>query len=144
MNIKKGILLAAVSLLIAFPAFAEREDTRTGGHTTANITYQTAPVYKVLDSTNNYVVLYGKYGAKIGTVTIPKKWAKWQKDTPRKLQIRELPNRMNPFITVVQKDGEFLKVMLTIPTNRLNSVWGIASNDRADGEEPEKIELELR
>lgn len=136
MKFRKGILFAILTALLAFPALAQT--------TKADISYYSAPVYKILDSTNAYVVFYGKYGADLGIVTIPKKWSKWQKDTPRKLTIRELPRKMSPYITVVKKDNKFLKVMLTIPTDHNNRVWGIADNHKVDQSEPESIELELR
>lgn len=142
MNFKKGLLFTAICVMLALPALAD--EARKGGHTKADITYQTAPIYKILDSKDHYVVLYGKNGAKIGTVTIPKKWAKWQKDTPRKLTVRDLPPKMNPFITIVKKDNEFLKVMLTVPVNKNNRIWGIANSNRVDTSDKDTIELELR
>ena len=141
MNFKKGILFSVLCMFIALSGFAQE---KKGGHTTAKITYYNAPIYKILDSADAYVVLYGKYGAKIGTVTIPKKWAKWQKDTSRKLTIRELPAKLSPYITIVKKDNEFCKVMLTIPTSKTNRLWGIASATKVDSSEPDSIELELR
>lgn len=140
MNLKKSIIFATLCSILAIGAFAQEKTT---GHTRADITYQTAPIYKVLDSTDNYVVLYGKYGAKIGTVNIPKKWAKWHKDTPRKLTVRKLPSKIAPFITIVKKNNEFLKVMITVPTDKNNPLWGIAPAKKTDSTEPESIELEL-
>lgn len=136
MKFRKGILFVVFSVLLALPALAQ--------NTKADISYMSAPVYKILDSTNHYVVFYGKYGAELGIVTIPKKWSKWQKDTPRKLQIREMPKKLSPYITVVKKDNKFLKVMLTVPTDHNNRLWGIADANKVDQSEPESIELELR
>lgn len=141
MNFKKGILFTAICVMLTLPALAEEKKS---GHTTADITYQTAPVYKVLDSRDFYVVLYGKYGAKIGTVTIPKTWANWKKDTPRKLSIRDLPAKMNPFITIVKKDNAFHKVILTVPVDHTNSIWGVINDTKVDKSEKDSIELELR
>lgn len=141
MNLKKGIVLSIFCFVLTLSASAQEYE---GGHTTANITYYNAPIYKILDSRSSYVVLYGKYGAKIGTVTIPKKWAKWQKNTPRKLTIRKCPNKINPYITIVKKDNSFLKVVLTVPTEKTNRVWGVAAESKVDSTEPDSIELELR
>lgn len=141
MNLKKGVLFSVFCVCAALSCFAQESKS---GHVKADITYQDAPIYKILDSKDAYVVLYGKYGSKIGTVTIPKKWAKWQKDTPRKLHIRDLPSRLSPYITVVKKNNEFHKVILTIPTSKTNSLWGIASATKVDSSEPDSIELELR
>ncbi len=141
MNLRKGFTIAILSALLALPVFAA---PTSGGTTKADITYQIAPIYKILDSKDAYVVLYGKYGAKIGTVTIPKKWATWQKNEPRKLTIRELPPKLGPFITIVKKDNEFNKVMLTIPTSKTNKLWGIADANKVDSSDPGSIELELK
>ncbi|MBP5402869.1 MAG: hypothetical protein J6Y36_06910 [Treponema sp.] len=141
MNTKKGLIFAAFCFLLALPMFAQEKENKYN----ANITYQSAPIYKILDSTDYYVVLYGKYGAKLGIATIPKKWAKWQKDTPRKLTIRELPRKMSAYITIVKKDNKFLKVMLTIPTAKTNPIWGIANNKNINPPASEdELVLELR
>lgn len=141
MNIKKGLLFTFICAMLALPMMAEEAN---GGHQKADITYQTAPIYKVLDSKDFYVVLYGKYGAKIGTVTIPKKWATWQKDTPRKLSLRQLPSKMGAFMTLVKKDNEFHKVILTVPLDHTNRLWGIINDTKVDKSEKDSIELELR
>ena len=141
MNIKKGLLFTFICAMLALPMMAEEAK---GGHQKADITYQTAPIYKVLDSKDFYVVLYGKYGAKIGTVTIPKKWATWQKDTPRKLSLRQLPSKMGAFMTLVKKDNEFHKVILTVPLDDTYRLWGIINDTNVDKSEKDSIELELR
>ena len=141
MSIKKGLLFTFICAMLALPMMAEEAK---GGHQKADITYQTAPIYKVLDSKDFYVVLYGKYGAKIGTVTIPKKWATWQKDTPRKLSLRQLPSKMGAFMTLVKKDNEFHKVILTVPLDHTNRLWGIINDTKVDKSEKDSIELELR
>ncbi len=137
MNFKKGILFSAICLILALPCVAQESNK-------ANITYQTAPIYKIFDSTDYYVVLYGKYGAKMGTVTIPKEWAKWQKDTPRKLSLRALPPKINPYITIVKKDNDFHKVILTIPLNKTDRLWGIMNENKVDKSEKDSVELALR
>lgn len=123
--------------MLALPCVAQESNK-------ANISYQTAPIYKIFDSTDYYVVLYGKYGSKMGTVTIPKEWAKWQKDTPRKLSLRSLPPKINPYITIVKKDNNFHKVILTIPLNKTDRLWGIINESKVDKSEKDSIELALR
>lgn len=140
MNFKKGLLFTVLCAVIAFSAMAESK----GGHTKADISYTNVPVYKIFDSRDYYVVLYGKYGAKMGTVTIPKAWAKWQKDEPRKLTFRDLPAKIGPYMTIVKKDNEFLKVILTVPVNHNDRLWGVINENKVDRSEKSTIEIELR
>lgn len=142
MNVKKIILAFALAVAVILPLTAESETP--GGHVKADISYVMAPVYKVMDSSDAYVVIYGKPGNKMGTVTVPKAWAKYNKDVEvRKLVIRALPRKLNPYITVVNKNGDFLKVILTIPTDHNNAIWGRANNKNVDAEGIESISLEI-
>ncbi|MCR5387227.1 MAG: hypothetical protein K6E69_08915 [Treponema sp.] len=139
MKLKKGLIFAALCILLSLPVLAQESKSKYN----SNITYYSAPVYKVLDSTEYYVVLYGRNGAKIGIATIPKKWAKWQKDKPRRLTIREMPKKLSPYITVVKKDNKFLKVMLTIPTAKTHAIWGFASKNVEGPSSDDDFDLEL-
>lgn len=141
MNFKKGLISAVLCAICLLPLAAQENSKKF--ENTADISYQYAPIYKILDSADTYVVIYGKYGAKIGTVMIPKKWAQWQKNEPRKLTFRNTPPKMQSFITIVKKDGEFHKVILTVPPSKLNPIWGIASATKTSSEGVETIELDL-
>lgn len=92
----------------------------------AKVSYHNVTVYKVLDHRQAYVVLYAKGHGDVGTVTIPKKW---YKDAPSKLYFRQLPKGMQPYMTVVSRDDSFDHVILTMPTSRANSAWGVADSN---------------
>ncbi len=141
MDIKKFFAVLGLAALVMAGAFSEEN---AGGHKKSEISYYSAPVYKVMDSAKSYVVLYGKAGHKMGTVTIPKDWAKNKPDTVKKLLVRNCPKKITPYITVVKKSGDFLKVMLTIPTNHNDRIWGIANENKVESTDGvESIELEL-
>lgn len=91
-----------------------------------DMTYQSIPVYKVLESPSAFVVLYqkGKYG--VGQTTLPKKWTQGNKDNPAKLKLRATGSaKVKPFITVVKKSGDFQKVILTMPASKSDAAWGV-------------------
>lgn len=140
MKSKKIIIALAALCCALLPAAAEANNA--GGHKESSLSYKMAPVYKVMESRDAYVVIYGRYGSKLATAKIPKEWAKYKPDTTRKLTIRSLPPKLNPYITVVKKDGEFHKVILTVPSNKNDTVWGTASNSKVDASGVESIELE--
>mgnify|MGYP007069901543 CR=1 FL=1 len=141
MNIRKILLAAALS---AFVLAGLSSEENAGGHKKSEISYYSAPVYKVMDSAKSYVVIYGKAGHKMGTVTIPKDWAKNKPDTVKKLLVRNCPKKITPYITVVKKSGDFLKVMLTVPTNHNDRIWGIANENKVESTDGvESVELEL-
>ncbi len=141
MNIKKIIVAATLSALVLAGTFAE---TNAGGHKKSEISYYSAPVYKVMDSAKAYTVIYGKAGHKMGTVTIPKDWAKNKPDTVKKLLVRNCPTKITPYVTIVKKSGEFLKVMLTVPTNHNDRIWGIANENKVESTDGvESVDLEL-
>lgn len=141
MNIKKMIVAATLSALVLAGTFAE---TNAGGHKKSEISYYSAPVYKVMDSAKAYTVIYGKAGHKMGTVTIPKDWAKNKPDTVKKLLVRNCPKKITPYVTIVKKSGEFLKVMLTVPTNHNDRIWGIANENKVESTDGvESVDLEL-
>ena len=141
MNIKKFLAALGLSALVLAGAFCEEN---AGGRKKSELSYYSAPVYKVMDSSKAYVVVYGKAGHKMGTVTIPKDWAKNKPDTVKRLLVRNCPPKITPYVTIVKKSGEFLKVMLTIPTNHNNRIWGIANENKVDSiDGVESVDLEL-
>lgn len=141
MELKKSILALALIAAAFSPFFAQE---KKGGRTKSELSYYSAPVYKILDSSNAYVVIYGKPHNKFGTVTIPKNWARNRPGEVKKLTVRDLPTKLNPYITVVKRSGDFEKVILTIPSNHNNHLWGRASETKVeDVSDLESIELEL-
>lgn len=92
----------------------------------SDISYESIPVYKVLESPDAFVVMYqkGKYG--MGQTILPKKWTLGNKENPAKLKMRAINGgKLKPFITVVKKGGEFHHVILSMPTSKSNAAWGV-------------------
>ncbi len=132
-------LFAAFMICTAVTAEQERDPSKW-----ASITYVDVPVYKILESKDAYVVIYGKNRTGTGSTTIPKKWAKGNSENPRKLKFRSVGGKLQPFMTVVTKDGSFIRVILSVPTSKSNSVWGVADNSKvadADKDTLEALEL---
>lgn len=129
MNFKKAIFIVALAASLIMPLAAQEN---VGGHKQSEISYYSTTVYKILDSKDAYVVIYAKAHNKMGTVTIPKEWARNRPGTVRKLLVRKLPPNTTPFITIVKKSGDFLKVMLTIPTDHRDPLWGFASESKVE------------
>lgn len=141
-------LVSVLLVLVAFCAGAmaqeaEEKDTGRNESKWADITYFNVPIYKILDSKNAYVVIYGKQRTGSGSTTIPKKWARGNVNNPRKLKFRNTEGNLMPFMTVISEKGEFKRVVLNLPRAKSNGVWGIADESRvkdADKDTLEKLE----
>lgn len=133
------VLFAALMVCAAVTAEQERDPNKW-----ASITYVDVPIYKILESKDAYIVIYGKNRTGTGSTTIPKKWAKGNTESPRKLKFRNVGGKLQPFMTVVTKDGTFIRVILSVPTSKLNSVWGVADDSKVTDADKETLEaLEL-
>ena len=108
----------------------------------SSISYRNVPILKILDSKDGYVVLYQKGKIGTGRTVIPKSWNRGNPANPRKLKVRFLPGgKLKSFMTVVKKDGEFHHVVLTVPENRNDSVWGVISyRQSVEGTDKETLE----
>ena len=140
---KKIFVIAILLSIFSAAVFAENQDLSHPKDESkwSDITYVTAPVMKILESKDCYVVIYQKKYAGTATVTIPKAWNNFQKDTPRKLKFRNIKNPDESFITVVSKGGEFHRVILSCPMKKNNKLWGIISNDlKVEGADKETLE----
>ena len=137
-----SILFAVVTACFAVPtAYNETHEENW-----SDLSYVQVPIYKVLDSKEAYVVIYAKNKIGAGSTVIPKSWIKGTKDSPRKLQIRDLKmGKLKPFMTVVKKNGEFHHVILNLCVNKSDSTWGVVANNKQleglDKETLEEIEL---
>ena len=129
---KKIFLIAVLASLFTCALFAENQDLSHPRDESkwSDMTYYTAPVLKVLEAKEYYVVIYQKKYAGSATVVIPKEWNSYKKDTPRKLKFRNIKNPNDSYITVVKKNGEFQNVILSIPMKKNNNLWGIVSSDK--------------
>lgn len=108
----------------------------------SSISYRNVPILKILDSKDGYVVLYQKGKIGTGRTVIPKSWNRGNPENPRKLKVRFLPGgKLKSFMTVVKKNGEFHHVVLTVPENRNDSVWGVISyRQSVEGTDKETLE----
>ena len=144
---KKIVAIAfvfAVSLAAVFSVPTKFNETKPENW--SDMTYANVPIYKILDSKDGYVVIYGKNKIGTGTTVIPKKWVRSTKESPCKLKLVKLYGGiLKPFMTVVKKGGEFHHVVLTIPMNKNDPVWGILENGadagNADKEVLEELEM---
>lgn len=140
---KKIILGILISITLSAFTFAVPSDANNRNEKNwSSISYETIPIHKVLDSKDAYIIIYAKHKVGVGQTVIPKKWAKFTPGESRKLTLRKLPNgKLKSFMTVVKKEGNFHKVILTIPMDKKNSVWGVADyRKQIEGTDKETLE----
>ena len=122
---KKLILVILAAFTVTVSAFAKPVAyNETSEENWSTMSYRNVQIVKILDSKDGYVVIYqkGKYG--VGETVIPKSWAKGSPESPRKLKIRFLPSGV-----------------LTNPSNRNDSVWGVISYKQSvEGTDKETLE----
>ena len=107
----------------------------------SDLSYVNVPVLKILEGKNAYSIIYQKNHVGVGSVVIPKAWAKGSPDSPRKLKFRKVRSGYNSFMTVVKDEGEFKRVILSVPMNKSDSIWGVADYRKAmEGEDKETLE----
>ena len=140
---KKNLLaLLLVFALTVAGAFAQEQAERTTEKYDGKMSYRNVIVYKVFDHKDVVIVIYTKHGKDMGQVMIPKSWTH---ENPRKLTYRTCPPGINPYMSVVTMDGEFHKVILTLPhVKSPDSLWTVASPhlDIGDAASAETLELD--
>lgn len=146
---KKIIMALILAAAVVLPAVSqEKEKTKPiwdHGDNVSSLVYQNVRIFKIYDSADAYVVMYEMAGVKTGTAVIPKKWATpEEKGKKSKLFIRKKPaGLMGPYMTVINQDGKFLKVWLTIPTNRMDPMWGVLPNGmNIEGTDADELNLQ--
>lgn len=128
---KKIIMALILAAAFILPAVSQEKEKTTPiwdhGDNVSPLVYQNVRIFKVYDSPDAYVVLYEMAGVKTGTAVIPKKWSRpEEKGKHSKLFIRNKPaGLLGPYMTVINQDGKFLKVWLTIPASRSDPMWGV-------------------
>jgi len=134
------LVLAITTTVVAQTQQVQRNESSSQEEGKSSLSYRNVTIYKILDHKDVYIVLHGKNGLGIGQVMIPKTWSH---ESPRKLQFRTLPKGLNPFMTVVYKDGEFHKVVLTLPVTKSGNVWGVAHDyaDIGDSAQAETLDI---
>ena len=144
---KKTLLMLLFLSLLAGSVFAQ---SKTNGlapekheENWSDMTYFTVPVLKVLESREAYVVFYLKNNDRTETTVIPKTWAKGNVENPRKLKFRAVNTAANAYMTIVRDGSDFKRVILSIPMNKQNSMWGISKKafENPDKESLEDLEL---
>ena len=107
----------------------------------SDLSYVNVPILKILEGKNAYSIIYQKNHVGVGSVVIPKAWAKGSPDSPRKLKFRKVRSGYNSFMTVIKDDGEFKRVILSVPMNKSYSIWGVADyRKEMAGEDKETLE----
>ncbi len=145
----KKIFLVAIllSIFATAAAFAENQDLSHPKDESkwSDMTYQTAPVLKILESKDSYVVIYQKKYAGTATTVIPKDWNSYKKGTTRKLKLRNIKNPNEAYLSVIKKGGEFQYVILNAPMKKNNNLWGVLGMDAnvegADKETMEELDI---
>lgn len=135
---KKYFLFALLTAFVAIIPLTAQE------WQAAELSYRNVPVYRVLDTPETFIVFYAKYGAATGTVSIPKRWAVKSATTPAKLAIRPLDTGLQPYLTIITKEGSFYKAYLNMPADKRATSWGTVSNVGAykdDGKETLELEF---
>ncbi len=140
-------LLMVLALLTVFSAviFADNNSSanapeRTEGKWT-EMSYVNVPVLKILEGKDGYVIIYQKNKTGVGNVIIPKNWAHGNPDSPRKLKFRAVKTSLGAYMTVVKNGGDFKRVILSIPMNKSNSIWGMVdSRKNLEGADKDTLE----
>ncbi len=140
---KKILILSALLCVgVLFSVSAKEEQTYKYEYKEAKVSYHSVQFYKVLDNRDAYIVMYAKGHRDVGSVTIPKKWYKNSMTADSKLNFRALPKGMYPYMTVFKRDGEFDRVMLTLPISRDSPIWGVAdSTQKIDDADKETLDI---
>lgn len=144
---KKTLLILALFTVFSEMLFAAEKtnDSGTSFEKTegkwSNLSYVNVPILKILEGKNAYSIIYQKNQVGVGSVVIPKAWVKSSPDSPRKLKFRKVRSGYNSFMTVIKDDGEFKRVILSVPMNKSDSIWGVADYRKTmEGEDKETLE----
>ena len=139
---KLFILSALLCVGVLFSATAKEKADYKYDFQEAAISYHNVKIYKILDHKDAYIVMYAKGHRDVGTVTLPKKWYSSASRADAKLNLRSCPNTIDPYMTVISRDGSFERVILTVPTSKSNPMWGVADSS-VKIEDADKDTLEI-
>lgn len=140
------VVFAAVLALSTLSAQTKEKDSVAYDETKwTDISYVNVPILKIMEATDGYLVLYQKNRVGTGTVVIPKKWGKGNADNPRKLKMRNTRTSNGAYLTIVKKNNEFMRVIITAPLSKANPIWGTTESRKglngADKDTLEELEL---
>lgn len=142
---KKLLMILAVFAVLSAGLFADTNSSasapeRTEGKWT-EMSYVNVPILKILEGKDGYVVIYQKNRTGVGNVVLPKKWGRGNNEDPRKLKFRAVNTSLGAYMTVVKNGGEFKRVILSIPMNKSNSIWGMVdSRKNLEGADKDTLE----
>ncbi|MBE6350881.1 MAG: hypothetical protein E7062_09075 [Spirochaetaceae bacterium] len=113
----KKLLLIALTLL-SFSLFAQ-ETTENS----SSFTYLSAPIHKIYEHKDGYMVLYTKNNNDIGELLLPKKWFLQNTDSEYKAFLRGISKNLQPYVAVGYKDGSPSVVFVNAPIQKNDPVW---------------------
>lgn len=132
---KKLFIVLAFAALFTSATFAKSTASKS------TLSYCSFPILKVLDSRDAYVVIYQKNKIGTGSTVVPKKWSLPTAGETTKLMLRNVKNQNEAYMSVYKKDGEFYRVVLNMPMNKRNRIWGIVdSTKKLDGADKDTME----
>lgn len=146
---KKFLMIIALASIFALSVFADENKNQSNSFEKdeskwTTLSYVNVPIVKILEAKEGYVVVYQKNKVGTGSTVVPKSWAKGTPDNPRKLKFRNTKKNNSAYMTVVQKEGEFKRVILTIPMNKNSGMWGVvASGKQIDADKEDLSDLTL-
>lgn len=123
---KKFLMAIAFLSMFSFAAFAQNNGEPKDESKWTDMSYVNVPILKVYEGKDAYIILYQKNKVGTGKTVVPKKWAKGNPNEPRKLKFRNTRRADCAYMSVQKKAGEFKRVILTLPMNKQNSIWGLA------------------
>lgn len=142
-------MILALVTVFAMSAFAAEKDTKTNNEKDESkwttLSYVNVPILKIMEGKEGYAIIYQKNKYGVGSTVIPKSWAKGNNENPRKLKFRNSKRNNTSYMTVVKDGDEFKRVILTIPMNKSNAIWGVIDYRKSmEGTDKDTLEdLEL-
>ncbi|MBP5358514.1 MAG: hypothetical protein J6Y69_04930 [Treponema sp.] len=125
---KKIIMALAVALAVTVSAVAQSSSSSTPiwnhGDNVSEVSYESVPIYKILQTTDAYIVIYLARGMKVESQVIPKEWEK--RGDNKKLYFRNKAAGLDSLMTVFYKGGSFDHVVLTVTLDKMDPLWAVA------------------
>lgn len=140
---KKLFAAALLAVFFTLPLLAQEGESKKPlwdhGDNVSSLSLRNIRIYKILDQVDGYVIIYEKNGLSTGRTVVPKKW---YTDRPCKLEFSNLAKGISPYMTIINRDGEFDKLIICVSPNRRDSVWGVVKPwDKLPLPESDSLEL---
>lgn len=145
----KKILVFVFALFFSATLFAqEAQETKSSRKRNdakwSSVTYVNIPISRIYQTSKAYVVVYQKNKTGLGSTTIPKEWVNGSSENPSKLKFRSVKGALQPFMTVIKKEGSFLRVVLSTPPDTNVDFWRLGDDNAVSDTDKETLEeLEL-